>query len=83
MCVWSTLRSHNQSLAPASLHAWVVLRAQDQSRMVPWFRVQALSRGQDLLGARALPSLHAGECLRTRTQKIARELVQALLLLEC
>ena len=83
MCVWSTLRSHNQSLAPALLHAWVLLRAQDQSRMVSWFRAQSLSRAQDLLGARALPSLDARECLRARTQKIARELVQALLLLEC
>ena len=83
MCVWSTLCSHNQSLAPALLHAWVLLRAQDQSRMVSWFRAQALSRAQDLLGARALPSLDARECLRARTPKIARELIQALLLLEC
>ena len=51
--------------------------------MVSLFRAQALSRAQDLLGARALPSLDARECLRARTQKIARELVQALLLLEC
>ena len=51
--------------------------------MVSWFRAQAKSRTQDLLGARALPSLHARECLRARTQKIARELVLALLLLEC
>ena len=83
MCLWSTLRSHNQSLAPALLHAWVLLRAQDRSRRISWFRAQALSRAQDLLRARALPSLHARECLPTRTQKIARELVQALLLLEC
>ena len=83
MCVWSTLRSHNQSLAPALLHAWVLLRSQDQSRMESWFRVQAFSRAQDLLGARALPSLDARVCPRARTQKIARELVQALLLSEC
>ena len=51
--------------------------------MVSWFHVQALSRAQDVLGARALPSLDARECLRARTQKIVRELVQALLLLEC
>ena len=51
--------------------------------MVSWFRAQALSRAQDLLAARALPSLNARECLRARTQKIAREFVQALLLLEC
>ena len=48
--------------------------------MVSWFRAQAWSRVQDLL---ALPSLDACECLRARTQKIARKLVQALLLLEC
>ena len=51
--------------------------------MVSWLRAQALSGAQDLLGVRALPSLDARECLRARTQKIARELVQALLLLEC
>ena len=54
MCVWSTLRSHNQShnqsLAPALLHAWVLLCAQGQPRRVSWFRAQALSRAQDLLG---------------------------------
>ena len=82
MCVWSTLGSHNQSLAPALRHAWVLLRARDQSRVVSWFCAQAQSRAQDLLGARALPSLHARECLCACTQKIVRELVLALLLLE-